>query len=147
MLAILRRSAVLTLPVLVLLSLPACDDPLRFEQYEGTYRLVSIDGAALPVSITTADGRAQIMEGDLRLESHGRYLLSLPTQLPNRSVGTLRESGEFEESQTGLRFRPDERDRSRFEGTLSGDTIVLTRDLFFDINPDSERLTFVRAPL
>ena len=146
MLAILRHAAVLALPLIVLLSLGACDDPLRFEQYEGTYRLVSIDGAALPVSITTAEGTAQIVQGDLRFEAHGRYLLSLPTQLPNGSGATFRESGEFEERQTGLRFRPDERDRSRFEGTLPGDTIVFTRDLFFEINPDSEQLTFVRAP-
>lgn len=144
---IARRTAVLVLPFVALLALPACDDPLRFERYEGTYHLESIDAAALPVPVTTAQGTAQILEGDLRLEAHGRYLLSLLTQLPDGSAGTLRESGEFEESPTGLRFRPDERDRSRFDGTLSGDTVVLTRDLFFDANPNSEQLKFVRGPM
>ncbi len=133
-----RRAAANVLAV-ALVGLSACEQ-LPSEATE-EYRLVAVNGSALPVSIVTGRGEsAQVFDGNLRLQSNGKYLQDVHYSVTDGASNPM-DTGTFRREGSTIHFTSA--DRGTYVGTVSQDEITLSFDLG-DADPSPEQLTFIR---
>lgn len=119
----------LILLLALLLPLAACDgtDSVGPNPIAGSYALITLNGAALPATVTAAGPyRLEATSGELRLEGDGTFSISFSlreTTPDGVSSRTSASAGAYRLDQTSLLLRTSE--GQEFLGTIAGNTVTL----------------------